>query len=66
MELEKFYEAIDDFNFYLAENPLAIEAYFNRGIAYNKCGSYDFALRDLNKTIEINPNHEKAFLRDRL
>ncbi len=52
---------MDDFSIYLAEHPEDPEAYFNRGVAYSKSGSFDFALRDFNRTIDLEPKHEKAF-----
>ena len=61
MEVDKYYEAIEDFNIYLAEHPKALEAFFNRGIAYNKNGNPKFALQDFNKAIDLNPNHERAY-----
>jgi tetratricopeptide (TPR) repeat protein len=61
IELEKYFEAIDDLNYYLAAHPLAYEAFFYRGIANHKSGNYQTALEDFNKSIELNPNHERAY-----
>jgi len=36
-------------------------AYFSRGTAYGELGNYREAIKDFDKTIEINPKHADAY-----
>jgi tetratricopeptide (TPR) repeat protein len=46
---------------YLKTYPNEVNAYYNRGLAYNYLKKYDLALVDFNKVIEINPNYANAY-----
>lgn len=65
--------ALADWNIALAGNPIAGqgEASFNRAMLYLRRQDEGAALRDLDRTLAINPNHAEAYfqrgnLRDRL
>jgi AAA family ATP:ADP antiporter len=41
--------------------PECVDAYVNRGFAYNSKGQYDLAIFDYNKVLKINPKHVFAY-----
>ncbi len=47
--------SIDDTNLALANNPLLVIAYRNRGFVYKEMGKDTLAMKDFNKVMEINP-----------
>ncbi len=46
---------------YLKTNPNEVNAYYNRGLAYNYLKKYELALKDFTKAIEIKPDYWQAF-----
>ncbi len=42
-------------------NDVISQFYYNRGIKKSKLGSYEEAIRDYNKAIELNPNDARAY-----
>ncbi|KQC09380.1 MAG: hypothetical protein APR62_02625 [Smithella sp. SDB] len=60
-EVERYQEAIKDYNEAISLMPNYQEAYNNRGISYGKLGRYQLAINDFNKIIDLNPNHVKAY-----
>ncbi len=54
-------EAIDGFSKAIALEDTMLDAYFNRGIAYEKIGEYDKAIRDYSTVINFNPRMYQAY-----
>ena len=54
-------KAIEHYTEALNLNQQLVEAYNNRGVAYNDKHHYDHAIIDCNKAIELNPNHVSAY-----
>lgn len=54
--IQKYHEAIGDYNSYIALNPKNYSAYQNRGTAYERIKEYDKALADYSKVIELKPD----------
>ncbi|MEA3470243.1 MAG: tetratricopeptide repeat protein [Thermodesulfobacteriota bacterium] len=44
-----------------SENSNLVTAYYNRGLAYLKKGSYESAIRDFTKVVQLNPNDGRAY-----
>lgn len=42
-------------------NPQLAEAYYNRGVAYDKLGNHQQAIKDFSKAIELNPQLAEAY-----
>ncbi|NNJ55435.1 MAG: tetratricopeptide repeat protein, partial [Bacteroidia bacterium] len=64
--IDKFEEgntlgAIKDFNASLALDSNAAETYWGRGSVYAELEQFDDALRDLNKSITLNPQIADAY-----
>ena len=64
LELEKFTEAIQDFNKFIEINPQNCNALKYRSIAYIELKNLNAAISDLDKIIQINP-HDYVSLRYR-
>jgi tetratricopeptide (TPR) repeat protein len=54
--------AIKDFEKAIKLNPDYAEAYYFRGMAYNKLSNYSKAIIDFSKAIEINPKYFEAYM----
>ena len=61
MDLGRFGEAIEDFNFVISYNPRVAGYYDNRQNAYRRSGRLDDALKDANKTIQLAPSYAFVF-----
>ena len=53
--LKEFIKAEDIYNFILGNEPNEADALFNRAILYHAIGKYDLCLRDIEKSLKINP-----------
>ena len=42
-------------------NPQLVDAYYNRGFAYDEEGKFDRAIKDYTKAIELNPSDDSAY-----
>src|SRR5881296_2109704 len=42
-------------------NPDELEAYHNRGVAYDVQGNYERAIADFSAVIQLHPKHARAF-----
>ena len=54
--MERFNEALEDFDIAGRLNPKHTDTYFHRGNAYMELGQYETAIADYNKVLQINPN----------
>jgi Flp pilus assembly protein TadD len=54
--------ALAVFSRIISLDPQAIEAYYNRGIAYERIGRNRNAIADFNKVIDLNSNYAEAYL----
>ena len=61
-QLNRFDEAIADFNRYIASSPDEAVAYKNRAAAYRGKGDFQSALRDANRAIQLDPNLYEAYV----
>ncbi|MEW6528449.1 MAG: tetratricopeptide repeat protein [Candidatus Micrarchaeota archaeon] len=52
--------AIQEYTKAIELNPKNADAYFNRGLCYEKQGKYDLAIQDYKKTIKLNPENLEA------
>ena len=59
---KRYSEAVQDFGKAIKEKPNYIDAYFNRGIAYEHLDMHDKAIRDYSKVIKINPSMNEAYI----
>ena len=53
--------AIECYNKAIALDPEDAEAFYNRGLAYDKKGEFDLAIQDFDQAIALNPEDAKAF-----
>ena len=60
-ELGRFKEALEDFDALLQEDPGYIQAIFNRAMAYQGCGRFADAIRDLETYLELTSPHEDDY-----
>ncbi|ESP62466.1 Tetratricopeptide TPR_2 repeat protein [Smithella sp. ME-1] len=60
-EINRYQDAIKDYDEAIRLIPNYQEAYNNRGITYGKLGKYQLAINDFNKVIDLNHNHAKAY-----
>jgi tetratricopeptide (TPR) repeat protein len=60
LQYNKVNEAIELFNFMVAEFPQSANAYDSRGEAYMKAGNKELAIADYKKSLELNPNNDNA------
>ncbi len=58
----RYDEAVQDFTKAIKLNPDYVDAYFNRGIAYEQLGSTDKAIKDYGKVIKIKPGMNEAYI----
>lgn len=61
-KLERYHEAILDYNKAIAINPEYVYAYTNRGLTYTEIKKYPQALGDFTKSIELNPQSHIPYL----
>jgi stress-induced-phosphoprotein 1 len=59
----KFPEAMKEYNEAIKRDPTKANYYFNRCVCYLKLGEPNYALRDAEKAIELDPNYTKAIAR---
>ncbi len=57
----RFKEALEDFDALLQEDPGYIQAIFNRAMAYQGCGRFADAIRDLETYLELTSPHEDDY-----
>ena len=62
MILQKYEDAIDNFNKVIESDPNFKEAVLNKGIALLNLSQNEDAIEHLNKVIEIDPNYKEAYL----
>jgi tetratricopeptide (TPR) repeat protein len=62
LKLERYFDAIRDFDKVIELNPNDVMAYLNRGIVNIGVKQHYAAIKDFNKTIELNPNDALAYL----
>ena len=55
-KLEKYQEAIENFNKAIELDPNSVSFYFARGDVYEILRKYEEAINDYNKAIELDPN----------
>jgi tetratricopeptide (TPR) repeat protein len=53
--------AIDVTDDYISPNATLTDAYYNRGIVFCKLGNYQQAIKDFNKSIELEPDNAEAY-----
>ncbi len=58
----RYEEAVSDFNRAIKADAKMIDAYFNRGIAYEKLGRLDDAVRDYTKVIKLDAGMNEAYI----
>jgi tetratricopeptide (TPR) repeat protein len=58
----QYEQAILEYNNALELNPQYVEAYVNRGNAYEAMGVHKDAIRDYNRAIELDPNYSGAYM----
>jgi tetratricopeptide (TPR) repeat protein len=58
----RYQEAVNDFDRAIKANPKMIDAYFNRGIAYEKLGKTENAVRDYTKVIKLDAGMNEAYI----
>ena len=54
-------KAIAHYSEALRLNPKDADAYYNRGIAWERRGEYDKAIADYSEAIRLNPNYADAY-----
>ena len=58
---KKYGKSIDEFGMAIQNNPLHVNAYFNRSVAYGLLDDYKPAIEDLTKCIELDKNYALAY-----
>lgn len=53
-------KAIEKFTQMIAHNPNSVQAYYNRGSAYQRSGNIERAIQDFSQTIALQEDHAKA------
>ncbi|KJV76999.1 tetratricopeptide repeat family protein [Orientia tsutsugamushi str. UT76] len=61
LELNKYQEAIENFDLTIKYNSNCAEAYYNKGICLLELGQYQEAIESYNLAIKYNPNYAKAY-----
>ena len=59
---QRYEEAVQDFSKAIKTKPDYVDAYFNRGIAYEQLGMIDKAVKDYSKVIKIKPGLSEAYI----
>ncbi|MBQ9688401.1 tetratricopeptide repeat protein [bacterium] len=59
--LERYFEAIQDFDKAIELNPNNASAYVNRGLAKSLLGHHSEGINDIDKAIELDPNNASAY-----
>ncbi len=59
MNSGRYGEAIDQWNKYISENPQRADGFNNRGICYEKRGSYENAIYDYRTAKKLSPNDKE-------
>lgn len=59
-KLDKFEQAIKDFNELIRMQPKSSEAYLNRGVCYSLMKNHEYAIRDYTQAIVLNPGSAEA------
>jgi tetratricopeptide (TPR) repeat protein len=62
LNARNYREAIDTFSKAIHLNPDSVEAYNNRGFAYNALGLYPNALDDINRALIVDPKNVKSYV----
>ncbi|KZL92993.1 tetratricopeptide repeat protein [Clostridium magnum] len=57
---KKYDDAILEYNKAIELNSKAYASYYNRGLAYSKLGKNENAIKDLQETLSLKPNDQKA------
>lgn len=58
----RYEEAIKDFSKAIKAKPDYVDAYFNRGIAYEQLGAIEKAIKDYGKVVKIKPGMNEAYI----
>jgi tetratricopeptide (TPR) repeat protein len=66
MELNRFQDAVRDFDSYLFVNPNDVKAIFYQGLSYNKSGDTEKAKANALKMVDIDPAKEVYFSNEHL
>lgn len=59
-DLEKYEEALVEYDKVIELKPDYVEAYYNKGNSLSNCGRYEEAIKEYNKAIELKPDYAKA------
>ncbi len=59
---ENYSQSIEDYDKAIELNPEYVDAYNNRGNAYDDLGEYQQAIEDYDKAIELNPEDPDAYI----
>ncbi|MDP4281700.1 MAG: tetratricopeptide repeat protein [Bacteroidota bacterium] len=61
IQADKYPLAIQHLDKAIKLSPGYCEAYYNRGVAYDKTGQYELAISDFSSAINQNPNYDEAY-----
>jgi tetratricopeptide (TPR) repeat protein len=62
LNAKNYKDAINTFSKAIQLNPESVEAYNNRGFAYNALGLYSNALDDMNRALLLDPKNVKSYV----
>jgi Tfp pilus assembly protein PilF len=60
-KIDKFDNAIEDYNRAIALDPFYYQAYFMRGMVFEKTGRFNDAIEDYSRVIAINPSYYEVY-----